>query len=91
LAKNNFQIIQTNQFETSLKGLPSSISKEISKIEPILQDDPYSIAKELRSPLQGKYVVRLLGNSYRLVCRIENHTKKVYLDYVKPRSIVYLD
>ncbi|MBI5697791.1 MAG: hypothetical protein HZC29_04750 [Thaumarchaeota archaeon] len=80
MTKNNFQIIRTRQFEISLKGLPSSIHKELSKIEPILQDNPYSVAKELRKPLQGRYVVRLLNNRYRLVCRIENHAKKVYLD-----------
>lgn len=90
MEKTSYTIIKTAQFYGSLKSIPSSVKNSIVMIEPMMEKDPYSVAKPLRKPFEGKYVVRLLDRKYRLVCRIENQTHKVYFDYVRSRSRVYL-
>ncbi|MGH9878569.1 MAG: type II toxin-antitoxin system RelE family toxin [Nitrososphaerales archaeon] len=55
----------------------------------MLKQNPDKIAKPLYGKLQGKYKVYLGNKHYRLVCTIEVNTRKVFLLYVKPRTLVY--
>ena len=91
MTTSRFQIIRTQPFfDNSLRNLPTAINTEINKIERVLEIDPFLIAKPLRAPLQGRYAIRILGRKYRIICRIDIHTHRVYLDYVRPRSTAYL-
>lgn len=88
--KNDFTIIERNPtFEESLRGLPPTLRKEIEEIKEILKKDPAKIAKPLRGKLKGKYKIYLGKKRYRLVCRIELNTKKIFLLYVRPRTLAY--
>ena len=88
----NFKIVEKNPvFEESLKRLPIAVRKEVEEVKELLAKDPESIAKPLKGELRGYYKVYLGNRRYRLICRIEVNTKKVFLYYVKPRSIAYRD
>lgn len=90
MTENPFRIIECNpEFEKSIKSLPSHIKKEISKVKKILQQDPFFVAKPLKFPLEGKWVVRIGNNRYRMICRIEFNTRKIFLYYVRLRSSAY--
>jgi len=86
-----YQIIPVNPiFEESLRALSPVVRIAVQEARQILEVDPFIIAKKLRHPLEGRYVVRILGRRFRLVCRINTSTHHVFLDYVKPRSSAYL-
>lgn len=90
MTTNRYSITKTQpSFEKSLRVLSPDVRIAISQIEPILEINPHQIAKPLRAPLEGKYAIRILGRRYRLVCRIQDQTHRVFLDYVMPRSTSY--
>jgi mRNA-degrading endonuclease RelE of RelBE toxin-antitoxin system len=54
-----------------------------------LKEHPAKLAIPLRGKLKGKYKVYLGNKRYRLICRIELNTKKVFLWYIRPRTLAY--
>lgn len=91
MTTSTYEIIPVNpEFENSLRNLPPQIRIEINTLRQILENDPFSIAKPLRHPLEGRYAVRILGRRFRLICRINTSSHRVFLDYVMHRSTVYL-
>jgi mRNA-degrading endonuclease RelE of RelBE toxin-antitoxin system len=69
--------------------LPNAVRQELEQKKEILKKHPGKLATPLRGKLQGKYKVYLGGKRYRLICTIELNTKKIFLLYVKPRTLAY--
>jgi len=87
--RRNYSIVDTSpEYQKCLEHIPSNIKKDLDLKLEILQDDPFSIAKELRAPLQGKYSVRI-DRGYRLECRIDLNSHKIFLLFIGPRSEAY--
>lgn len=54
-----------------------------------MKEEPERIAEPLLGKLKGKYKVYLGNKRYRLICTIELNTKKIFLLYVRPRTLAY--
>ena len=85
----NFHIIDTSpQYQNALQNLPEDVNEELQIKLRILEEDPFSIAKQLRPPLQERHSVRIDG--YRLLCRINLNSHRIFLLSIEPRATVYI-
>ena len=86
---NNYQIIDTSpEYQNALQNLPEDVNEELQIQLRVLEDDPFSIAKQLRPPLQERHSVRIGG--YRLLCRINLNSHRIFLLSIEPRATVYI-
>jgi mRNA-degrading endonuclease RelE of RelBE toxin-antitoxin system len=85
----NYEIIDTSpEYQNALQNLPEDVNEELQIKLKILEDDPFSIAKQLRPPLQERHSVRIDG--YRLLCRINLNSHRIFLLSIEPRATVYI-
>jgi mRNA-degrading endonuclease RelE of RelBE toxin-antitoxin system len=85
---HNYKIVVTSpEYQNALNQLPLQVKQNLEVKLKTLEDDPFLIAKKLRAPLQGKHSVRIDG--YRLECRIDLNSHKIFLLSIEPRSGAY--
>lgn len=85
---SNYEIIDTSpKYQNALENLPEHVNIDLQNKLKILEDDPFSIAKQLRPPLHERHSVRIDG--YRLECRINLNSHRVFLLSIEPRANAY--
>lgn len=85
---HNYQIIDASpEYQNALENLPEHVYEGLQIKLRFLKGNPFSIAKQLRPPLQERHSVRI--NGYRLICRISLNSHKVFLLSLEPRAIAY--
>ena len=86
---SNYQIIDTSpEYQNTLENLPNHVKEDLEIKLKMLEDDPFPIAKKLRPPLQERHSVRIDG--YRLECRINLNSHKIFLLSIEPRATAYI-
>jgi mRNA-degrading endonuclease RelE of RelBE toxin-antitoxin system len=85
---SNYEIIDTSpEYQNALQNLPEHVNRDLQDKLKILEDDPFSIAKQLRPPLQERHSVSIDG--YRLECRINLNSNRIFLLSIEPRATAY--
>lgn len=85
---SNYEIIDTSpEYQNALQSLPEHVNRDLQDKLRILEDKPFSIAKQLRPPLHERHSVRIDG--YRLVCIINLNSHRIFLLSIEPRATAY--
>ena len=85
---HNYQIIDTSpEYQNALENLPKNVKEDLQIKLKFLDDEPFSIAKPLRPPLQEMHSIRIDG--YRSECRINLNSHRIFLLSIEPRAIAY--